>query len=1090
MIMYLRKYHFLVLLLFAFIVTYAVMPSHRTDAQTSHIIGLQPTTGTAGTTVTISDISGTNAGKPCSVSGPYGTQNIGVIQGGVLTYVIPTQSAAGAVFSFSCSGSAPGSATNTVSFTVILLLVIVSPVPVDSDGDGTVDSGDQCPNQAGPRENRGCPVQQVDSDGDGIPDNVDACPSQAGIPEANGCAPSPAPQLPALPVDGPCVLATLEAGTVNIRQGTSTDTPVVGQLDPLQIYSVIGRNADGSWMQINGGWVASFVVRQGGDCSSLSQTDGVAVPDPVIAQPQEPVGLLVPAVQKVRDAAARMGNCPEYMPAVDALPTFLALYIVGDADPCAAAAAEMDDLFLNPGVQAASPIPPDVCPEGFPGANAMIPEFNSLLYNVPPATAEYLSSLADISESPSLFCTLLMDLSGGFITEFTFPADEHVLPVAYVWCDAQGSYQEALAAKLQAIAVAPQYLRNLNGDCALFHDLHVLGSVSSGNVQFFDVLVQNCAVSAEDAGHRAFSDAVRGAFDASAAANQGCAGFQVLTSYPLPPDLQPLLPQIAALNADCTGNFRVLATHNSQLGAETLYRILKSVDPCGAAHAFAQDGDIPMNVVPPPDCIQGNQLTLQGAAQFNQVILDASSSWFQKITALDRPLDQLCTLPAQLGVGGDFAAVPTATMGALVANPTATLPVFVALPTATLPQFAANPTEVELPEGAFPEDDQGEQPPPEGEEPPPAEEPEAPAEPTEDPAGQEQPPASDGQSVPPAQGGECFGCLPTDPLIPGGRLEALVVASNPEGGFDGLLAAPSLRTLPSPEAGAVATAGRELIQLPLENLPTPLDGFPAILWSDGTTIGYFSRGVDPATTSADVHQLVVTLPDGSGSPPAADQAVTWTAIALAESGESLQMVLNLQFPAGLSPAPYAPAWAAEGSLLLMSLTDSVGITSIYMLPLAGEGGTVTPQLVVQNAFAPTIAPNGRYLAFERTDATGRNIYALALNSLLENPITQQTPGSECYGARFGMNSLTVYFTCRAGDQAQMYRYGLSGITPINTNIPNAGNPSPSDIEGYILFDDGSIVYLSTEDGSGPQPYYEYKLRSVRITSYSVSGPID
>ncbi|HLU09101.1 MAG TPA: SH3 domain-containing protein, partial [Oceanobacillus sp.] len=750
--MHLRKYHFLALFLTAFLVIYA---SYSTQAQTSHIIQIQPTSGPAGTTVTIQDVSGTNGGKPCSVSGPSGTQNIGVIQRGLLSYTIPADAAAGAVFSFSCQGSAPASATNTVSFTVILLLVIVSPEPVDTDGDGTVDNGDQCPNQAGPRENRGCPVEQapVDSDGDGIADNVDACPNQAGVPEANGCV--PAPQLPSLPADGACVLATLEAGSVNIREGTSTDTAVVGQLDPMQIYSVIGRNADSSWLQVNGGWVAAFVVRLGGDCSTLPQTDGVAVPDLVLEQPQDPVGLLLPAIQKVRDAAARMENCPEYMPAVDALPTFLALYIVGDPDPCAAAAAEMDNLFFNPGGQAAPSVPSDSCPEGFPGANAMIPVFNNLLHNTPPETQAYLTSLADISVSPSLFCTLLMDLSGGFLTEFTFPEVEHVLPVAYVWCDAEGSRQESLALKLQAIAIAPEYLRNLDGDCALFDDLHVLGSVPPGNVQFFTMLIQNCAVSAAEAGHRAFSDAVRGAFDAAAAANQGCAGFQVLPNYPLPPDLQPLLPQIAAQDAICTGNFRILATHNPQLGAETLYRILKSVDPCGAAYAFAYDGDIPMNVVQPPDCIQGNQLVLQGAAQGNQVVIDASSSWFQKITALDRPLDEICTLPAQLGVGGDFAVIPTATMGAFAANPTATLPIFVALPTATLPQFAANPTEEVLPEGAFPEDDQGEQPPPEGEEPPPAEEPEAPAEPAGEgePAAQEQPPALDGQNIPPVPSG-------------------------------------------------------------------------------------------------------------------------------------------------------------------------------------------------------------------------------------------------------------------------------------------------------------------------------------------------
>jgi hypothetical protein len=1041
------------------------------QSQSVHTIGIQPASGPAGTTVVISDISGTNAGKLCSVTGPSGTQNIGAMQGGGLTYVIPSNAAPGATFSFTCTGSAPGSTTNTVTFTAVIVLVIVSPEPVDSDGDGTPDNGDQCPNLAGPRENRGCPVEQapVDSDGDGVPDNADACPNQAGLPEVNGCAPSPAPQLPALPVDGPCVLATLEAAPVNIRQGTSTDTAIVGQLDPLQVYSVIGRNEDGSWLQINGGWVAAFVIRQGGDCSALANTN-LASGDITLLEPASDQGLLVPAIQGVRDAASRMGNCQEYLPAVDAMPTFLALYIVGDADPCAAAAAEMDDLFFNPAPQASPYVPDNACPEGFPGANEMIPVFNSLLYNAPAATADYLASLAaDISESPSLFCTLLMDMSNGGITEFTFPADEHVLPVAYLWCDVVGSYLDSTAAKLQAIAIAPFYLRNLNGACLLFEDLRVLGSVGTGNVQFFNLLIQNCAVPTADAAHRAFSDAVRGALDAASAANQGCAGLQLLENYPLPSDLQPLLPQIAAQNPTCTGNFRVLATHNPALGAETLYRILKSVDPCAAATAFAYNGDVPANVVPPPDCIQGNQLILQGAAQVNQVVLDSSSSWFEKITALDRPQNEICTLPAQLGPGGAFAANPTPTMGAFVANPTATLPEFAANPTATLPQFAANPTATPLP--------------PEGEEPPAQEEPEAPAE----PAGQEPPLPPDGQGVPPAQGGGCFGCLPADPLIPGGRVQSVVVASDAEGRFAGLFVAPALQTPTSPDAVAVAPGQQELIPLPMDGLPTPLDGYPASILADGTMIGYFARGVDPASLPPSAAHVAISLGDGTTVETSPDQAVTFTAIALAESGGSMEIVRNLQFPAGLTPAPYAPALTADDSLMLMALTDATGMTSIYMLPLESESGTVTPQMVVQNATAPSVSPNGRYLAFERAGPTGRNIYALALNSLLENPITQQTPGSECYGAKFGANSLTVYFTCQAGDQTQMYAYGLSGVTPINTSIPNARNPSPSDLEGYILFDDGATVYLSADDGSNPQPYHQVRLQNVRITSYSVNG---
>jgi hypothetical protein len=65
------------------------------------------------------------------------------------------------------------------------------PPPVDSDSDGVADAQDQCPTQAGPAGNNGCPVVAVpplaDSDSDGVPDTQDQCPTQAGPAGNNGC---------------------------------------------------------------------------------------------------------------------------------------------------------------------------------------------------------------------------------------------------------------------------------------------------------------------------------------------------------------------------------------------------------------------------------------------------------------------------------------------------------------------------------------------------------------------------------------------------------------------------------------------------------------------------------------------------------------------------------------------------------------------------------------------------------------------------------------------------------------------------------------------------------------------------------------
>jgi OOP family OmpA-OmpF porin len=59
------------------------------------------------------------------------------------------------------------------------------PLVKDTDGDGIPDSDDKCPNEAGPKENQGCPDK--DSDGDGVVDRKDKCPDKAGPPERDGC---------------------------------------------------------------------------------------------------------------------------------------------------------------------------------------------------------------------------------------------------------------------------------------------------------------------------------------------------------------------------------------------------------------------------------------------------------------------------------------------------------------------------------------------------------------------------------------------------------------------------------------------------------------------------------------------------------------------------------------------------------------------------------------------------------------------------------------------------------------------------------------------------------------------------------------
>ncbi|MFN3405731.1 MAG: OmpA family protein [Cytophagaceae bacterium] len=57
--------------------------------------------------------------------------------------------------------------------------------PYDVDFDGVYDYEDECKDQPGPKENKGCPWG--DRDGDGITDNKDDCPDTPGLAKFRGC---------------------------------------------------------------------------------------------------------------------------------------------------------------------------------------------------------------------------------------------------------------------------------------------------------------------------------------------------------------------------------------------------------------------------------------------------------------------------------------------------------------------------------------------------------------------------------------------------------------------------------------------------------------------------------------------------------------------------------------------------------------------------------------------------------------------------------------------------------------------------------------------------------------------------------------
>ncbi len=155
----------------------------------------------------------------------------------------------------------------------------------DRDDDGLPNEADDCPDEAGPRENGGCPLTPPTVPDDPPPDDQAPLPPADDAPsdtppsdevqpsdtdDANEATDELAP-MPALPVAGRCVLATTGLAGVNVRAQPSLSAPIVEGLEYQYLYPVLGQveNEEGLWYQVEMGWVSALVVRLGGSCRFL-----------------------------------------------------------------------------------------------------------------------------------------------------------------------------------------------------------------------------------------------------------------------------------------------------------------------------------------------------------------------------------------------------------------------------------------------------------------------------------------------------------------------------------------------------------------------------------------------------------------------------------------------------------------------------------------------------------------------------------------------------------------------------------------------------------------------------------------------------
>lgn len=103
-----------------------------------------------------------------------------------------------------------------------------------------------------------------------------------------------ATQVP--PVTAPPAAITAAATDVlNIRQGPARTTPSLGKLQPQQTVTVVGRNGDGTWLQIQRpdgqgvGWVSAEFTIVTGDINTLPVTSGDGA-NPAPQQTETPTG--------------------------------------------------------------------------------------------------------------------------------------------------------------------------------------------------------------------------------------------------------------------------------------------------------------------------------------------------------------------------------------------------------------------------------------------------------------------------------------------------------------------------------------------------------------------------------------------------------------------------------------------------------------------------------------------------------------------------------------------------------------------------------------------------------------------------------
>jgi Tol biopolymer transport system component len=177
----------------------------------------------------------------------------------------------------------------------------------------------------------------------------------------------------------------------------------------------------------------------------------------------------------------------------------------------------------------------------------------------------------------------------------------------------------------------------------------------------------------------------------------------------------------------------------------------------------------------------------------------------------------------------------------------------------------------------------------------------------------------------------------------------------------------------------------------------------------------------------------------------------------------------------MRPGPFTPVWFPDGSAVLVTIANAEGDTSVYSI--SAESLSSEPELLIENASSPSVATNGRNVAFVRPESENPERVNIVLRSLArdaETTLTNVETGYQCYAPGFGQDSITVYFLCSSAEEQAtgLFKYGVGSIEQILIETGATSGVQSGPVNGLLTYANRNIIYLLPDTDGSPVPLIE------------------